>query len=58
MRWRWAQSINTMEIDLKVGSLLVMGFLYFIIYICVLAGKMLLKVVVVVVCAIEIIILG
>jgi hypothetical protein len=24
-----------MEIDLKVGSLLVMGFLYFTIYICV-----------------------
>ena len=47
-----------MEIDLKVGLLLVMGFLYFTIYICVLAGKMLLKVVVVVVCAIEIIILG
>ena len=33
MRWRWAR-INTMEIDLKVGSLLVMG-LYFTIYICV-----------------------
>jgi len=33
---RWAR-INTMEIDLKVGSLLVRG-LYFTIYICVSAA--------------------